>query len=88
MSVKRTISRRQRHDEAKNLPGFRDSADAIKNIVLVHGAWVDASGWKAVSDILSKDFKVTMVQEPETSFADDVAAAKAAIADAARSVQK
>lgn len=64
------------------------SADAIKNIVLVHGACVDASGWKAVSDILSKDFKVTMVQEPETSFADDVAAAKAAIADAARSVQK
>lgn len=52
-------------------------ADAIKNIVLVHGAWVDASGWKAVYEILRKDnFKVTMVQEPETSFADDVAAAK------------
>jgi pimeloyl-ACP methyl ester carboxylesterase len=52
-------------------------ADAIKNIVLVHGAWVDASGWKAVYEILSKDnFKVTMVQPPETSFVDDVAAAK------------
>jgi len=53
------------------------SAEPIKNIVLVHGAWVDASGWKAVYDILSKEgFHVTMVQEPETSFADDVAATK------------
>jgi len=43
--------------------------------VLVHGAWVDASGWKPVRDILvAKGFKVTMVQEPETSFDDDVAA--------------
>ncbi len=53
------------------------SAEPLKNIVLVHGAWVDASGWKPVYDILTKEgFKVTMVQEPETSFADDVAAAK------------
>lgn len=51
------------------------SAGPLKNIVLVHGAWVDASGWKPVYDILSRDgFKVTMPQEPETSFADDVAA--------------
>src|ERR1044071_2426852 len=53
------------------------SADPLKNIVLVHGAWVDASGWKAIYDILVRDgFRVTMVQEPETSFADDVAATK------------
>ena len=53
------------------------SAQTVKNIVLVHGAWVDASGWKPVYDILTRDgFNVTMVQEPETSFADDVAAAK------------
>jgi pimeloyl-ACP methyl ester carboxylesterase len=53
------------------------SADPLKNIVLVHGAWVDASGWKPVHEILTKDgFNVTMVQEPETSFADDVAATK------------
>jgi pimeloyl-ACP methyl ester carboxylesterase len=52
-------------------------AEPVKNIVLVHGAWVDASGWKAVYERLSsKGFNVTMVQEPETSFADDVAAAK------------
>jgi pimeloyl-ACP methyl ester carboxylesterase len=57
------------------------SADPLKNIVLVHGAWVDASGWKAVYDILKKDgFNVTMVQEPETSFLDDVAAAKRILA--------
>src|SRR5260221_984821 len=53
------------------------SADPLKNIVLVHGAWVDASGWKPVYEILTKEgFHVTMVQEPETSFADDVAATK------------
>ena len=53
------------------------AADPVKNIVLVHGAWVDASGWKPVYEILGKDgFHVTMVQEPETSFADDVAATK------------
>ena len=51
------------------------NADPIRNIVLVHGAWVDASGWKPVYDILTKDgYRVTMVQEPETSFAEDVTA--------------
>src|SRR6476661_3369613 len=53
------------------------SADPVKNIVLVHGAWVDGSGWKPVYEILRKEgFNVTMLQEPETSFADDVTAAK------------
>jgi pimeloyl-ACP methyl ester carboxylesterase len=49
----------------------------VRNIVLVHGAWVDASGWRPVYEILIKDgYNVTMVQIPETSFQDDVAAAK------------
>ncbi len=53
------------------------SADPIKNIVLVHGAWVDASGWKPVYEILTKDgLHVTMVEEPEPSLADDVTATK------------
>ena len=53
----------------------------IRNIVLVHGAWADASGWKGVYDILVKDgFNVSMVQEPETSFKDDVAATKRVLA--------
>jgi len=44
-------------------------------VVLVHGAWVDGSGWKPVYEILVKDgYAVTLVQEPLTSFADDVAA--------------
>ena len=48
---------------------------AIKNIVLVHGAWVDGSGWQPVYDILAKDgYHVSIVQEPLTSLADDVAA--------------
>jgi pimeloyl-ACP methyl ester carboxylesterase len=52
-------------------------AAPVKNIVLVHGAWVDGSGWKPVYDILTKDgFKVSIVQEPETSFANDVTATK------------
>lgn len=52
-------------------------AEPVKNVVLVHGAWVDASGWKGVYERLKRDgYSVTMVQEPETSFADDVAATK------------
>jgi hypothetical protein len=47
----------------------------IRNIVLVHGAWADGSGWKSVYDILVKEgFNVSIVQEPETSFKEDVAA--------------
>ena len=54
-----------------------DAANAapVRNIVLVHGAWVDASGWKPVYEILTRDgYDVTMVQEPLTSLEDDVAA--------------
>ena len=52
-------------------------AAQVKNIVLVHGAWVDGSGWRAVDDILTKDgYKVSVVQIPETSFENDVAATK------------
>src|SRR5215470_5127324 len=47
------------------------------NIVLVHGALVDGSSWRAVYDILRKDgYRVTVVQEPLTSLDDDVAATK------------
>src|SRR5580658_5104875 len=57
------------------------SDTSIKNIVLVHGAWADGSGWKGVYDILVKDgYNVSIVQEPETSFKDDVAATKRTLA--------
>jgi pimeloyl-ACP methyl ester carboxylesterase len=53
----------------------------VRNIVLVHGAWADGSGWKGVYEILVKDgYKVSVVQEPETSFKDDVAATKRVLA--------
>lgn len=51
------------------------SAAPVKNIVLVHGAWADGSGWRAVYDILVKDgYKVSVVANPDTSIPDDVAA--------------
>jgi len=47
------------------------------NIVLVHGAWADGSSWAKVIPLLEKKgFHVTAVQNPLTSFADDVAATK------------
>src|SRR5271170_3879604 len=53
----------------------------VRNIVLVHGAWADGSGWKGVYEILVKDgFDVSIVQEPETSFQDDVTAVKRILA--------
>src|SRR6266446_2978793 len=53
----------------------------IGNIVLVHGAWADGSGWKGVYDILAKDgYNVSVVQEPETSFKEDVDATKRTLA--------
>jgi pimeloyl-ACP methyl ester carboxylesterase len=56
------------------------SPTGIKNIVLVHGAFADGSGWEAVAKILEKDgYTVSVAQPPETSYADDVKYAKAAI---------
>ena len=52
-------------------------AEPVKNIVIVHGAFADGAGWQRVADILGKDgYKVSVVQEPLTSLADDAAATK------------
>src|ERR1700745_666836 len=52
----------------------------IKNIVLVHGAFADGSGWEAVADILKKDgYTVSVVQHPDTTYADDYRHTKDAI---------
>ncbi len=52
----------------------------IKNVVLVHGAFADGSGWEAVAKILEQDgYTVSVPQPPETSYADDVKYAKAAV---------
>lgn len=55
--------------------------ETTRNVVLVHGAFVDGSGWQKVYKRLKKDgFNVTIVQNPTTSLADDVAATRLAIA--------
>src|SRR5215475_11405246 len=49
----------------------------VKNIVLVHGANTDGSGWRGVYDILTKHgYHVSVVQQPLTGLSDDVAATK------------
>jgi pimeloyl-ACP methyl ester carboxylesterase len=62
-------------------PNLQAQKPEVKNIVLVHGAWADGSGWRGVYDNLVSDgFNVSIVQEPETSFQDDVTAVKRTLA--------
>ena len=57
--------------------------NSLPTVVLVHGGFVDGAGWEGVYNILTKDgFNVTVVQNPTTSLADDVAATRLAIARA------
>lgn len=52
----------------------------VKNIVLVHGAFADGSGWRGVYDRLTeRGYRVTIVQNPLTSLEDDVAATRRAL---------
>lgn len=61
---------------ADPIPG----SQAVKNVVLVHGAFADGSGWKRVYDNLTKrGYRVTIVQNPLTSLEDDVAATRRAL---------
>ena len=56
-------------------------AQPAKNVVLVHGAFADGAGWRGVYDELTKrGYKVSIVQNPLTSLADDVAATTRVIA--------
>lgn len=53
------------------------ATDKVSNIVLVHGAWANGSGWKPVYDILVKDgYHVSIAEHPLTSFEADVTAVK------------
>jgi pimeloyl-ACP methyl ester carboxylesterase len=53
----------------------------VKNIVLVHGGFVDGAGWEGVYKILKKDgYNVSIVQNPTISLADDVAVTKRVLA--------
>ncbi|WP_175633994.1 alpha/beta fold hydrolase [Pedobacter ghigonis] len=52
----------------------------IKNVVLVHGAFADGSGWRSLYEVLTqKGYQVTVVQNPLTSLEDDVAATNAVL---------
>jgi len=58
-----------------------EEAGEIRNVVLVHGGFVDASGWQGVYQLLrSRGFAVSVVQNPTTSLADDVAVVRRALA--------
>lgn len=59
-------------------PGSK--AAAVRNVVLVHGAFADGSGWRGVyNDLTGRGYRVTVVQNPLTSLADDVAATRRAL---------
>jgi pimeloyl-ACP methyl ester carboxylesterase len=64
-------------------PVFAQSSESqsVRNVLLVHGAWADGSSWSKVIPLLeAKGLKVTAVQLPLTSLADDVATVKGAFA--------
>jgi pimeloyl-ACP methyl ester carboxylesterase len=53
------------------------AAEVLVSVVLVHGGFVDGSGWDQVYNLLKKDgYSVSVVQNPTSSLADDVAATK------------
>jgi pimeloyl-ACP methyl ester carboxylesterase len=57
------------------------SPSPVRNVVLVHGAFADGSGWRGVYDqLVAKGYKVSIVQNPLTSLADDVAATRRVLA--------
>lgn len=59
------------------------TSENLVSVVLVHGGFVDGSGWQGVHDALTKDgYEVIVVQNPTVSLADDVTATKRAIASA------
>lgn len=65
----------------KDLMAQTNTSTLVKNIVLVHGGFVDGSGWEGVYKALKKDgYTVAIVQNPTISLADDVAVTKRAIA--------
>ncbi|HVK49813.1 MAG TPA: alpha/beta hydrolase [Pseudobacter sp.] len=63
-----------------NTANAQTSSKKVRNIILVHGAFVDGSGWEPVyNDLTDKGYRVTVTQQPLSSFEADVAAVKRAI---------
>src|SRR5258705_6676155 len=77
MASMRIYTDRTRLDRALSERGMPMSNGQQFNVVLVHGGFVDGAGWLGVYRELKKDgFKVSVVQNPTTTLADDVAATK------------
>src|SRR5258707_2361147 len=80
MSVLRTTSAIALMIAMGGATAHAQTKPAAENIVIVHGALVDGSGWRAVHDILTENgLHVTVVQEPLTGLAEDVEATKRVI---------
>jgi pimeloyl-ACP methyl ester carboxylesterase len=57
------------------------AVEGVKNVLLIHGGFVDGSGWQGVYDLLKKDgYHVSIVQNPTASLADDVAVTRRMLA--------
>jgi pimeloyl-ACP methyl ester carboxylesterase len=57
------------------------AGETVRNVVLVHGGFVDGSGWQGVYEVLKRDgYNVSIVQNPTTTLADDVAVTKRTLA--------
>jgi pimeloyl-ACP methyl ester carboxylesterase len=57
------------------------ASEGVKNVLLIHGGFVDGSGWQGVYDVLKQDgYNVSIVQNPTTSLADDVAVTRRMLA--------
>ena len=66
---------------SKTAKAATEKATPVKNIIIVHGAFADGSGWRGVHDILAaKGYNVTIVQNPLTSLEDDVVAVNRVLA--------
>ncbi|HEY4386788.1 MAG TPA: alpha/beta hydrolase, partial [Ktedonobacteraceae bacterium] len=69
------------HADSHRDPSFRDASGSGINVVLVHGAFVDASSWSKVITLLqARNYNALAVQIPLTSLADDIAVARQALA--------
>ena len=61
-------------------PAMSSTPPQVRNVVLVHGAFADGSGWRGVyDDLTARGYRVSIVQNPLTSLADDVAATRRVI---------
>src|SRR5258706_11948481 len=78
------VSKARPSARAKNTrrPAQAAATPTVRNVVLVHGAFADGSSWAKVIPLLEAEgLRVTAVQNPLSSLADDVAATKRAIAN-------